>query len=871
MANILFFKEIDKTSRPLAGGKGANLGEMTQAGFPIPDGFCVTTQVYKDFVRLNNLADLLNSQSSGEIIREKMQGGIMPDYFTAELEIALNHFAPGTYFSVRSSATAEDLEFASFAGQQDTYLNVIGTQNIKDAVRNCFASLFTDRAMLYRQQNAIDSSEVTMAVVIQKMVSSQMSGIMFTADPLTQSRDIISVDAGFGLGEALVSGLVSPDTYKYKKSAKKIIEKTIADKRLAILPLAGGGTNTVELNDEQAKFQVLTDQQILALAEIGLTIEKHYGFPQDIEWCVEENVIYIIQARNITSLLPLAEPQPKDNTLHLYFSFGHVQMMIDLMSPLGMDLIKMVIRPCQVPLEQYHAELIKSTTGRLYFDLSFMMQFKLFRKIIVSLLSNVDFLMASGIKQLVDREGFERLSYRNSEYKKLLLSIIRKVFPKLATIIRNGDTSDNLAKADYFIANFIKTRSAAIEKAAAGQEKLRAIYENVPLLPTMLEKYIYLLFPGLLAMKRLEKIENKYLGKVYYTGDLNKGLHGNVATEMGLALGDLADLARENPKLLKELENSDRATLVRRLEEVNKGFARQWEDFIDQYGCRASGEIDIANLRWAEDPSPVITSITSMIKTMLPGQHRKEFAEAAILSECKKEELIEAIEKKAGSRKAKQTRRLAATFRNCMPLREHHKYALIRVFQVAKQALLEEGQTLAKLGLLDKAEDVMYLEFTQLYRAIGERLDMRDTVAKRKEEYRRFSQITPPRLLTSDGECVKCTYTNEDAPGNAMIGMGVSPGVVEGIAKVVLDPTNESINKGELLVASCTDPGWTILFVNAAGLVTEIGGQLTHGSLVAREYGIPAVVGVDNATQLIKTGQRIRIDGDNSFVEILEN
>jgi phosphoenolpyruvate synthase/pyruvate phosphate dikinase len=353
---ILFFQEIDSKDLPLVGGKGANLGEMTKAGFPVPGGFCVTTEGYKEFISHNNLADFIsrviqdaslgNISQVGAAIREKLKQSSIPEQVREEIIAAISTAGADLAYAVRSSATAEDLPFASFAGQQDTYLNVKGEESILDAVRNCWASLFTDRAILYRIQNNINHEMVHMSVIVQEMVLPEVSGIMFTADPVSGHRGIISIDAGYGLGEALVSGLVSADIYKFRKSTGRIESKIIAEKKLAIIPLEGGGTQRIELSEEKSVSQVLSDSLITKLAELGMAIERHYGCPpppQDIEWCLSPAnsqtgnsgssgetcalTLSIVQSRPITSLFPLPQPLPQDEALHAYVSFNHFQVM----------------------------------------------------------------------------------------------------------------------------------------------------------------------------------------------------------------------------------------------------------------------------------------------------------------------------------------------------------------------------------------------------------------------------------------------------------------------------------------------------------------------------------------------------------------
>lgn len=286
---ILFFDEMDKNDISRVGGKGANLGEMTKAGFLVPYGFCVTTDAYKRFVQHNKLSDFIseliketsleNVSNIGEQIREKIFQSEIPQEVAQEICTAVGKTGANNYYAVRSSATAEDLAFASFAGQQDTYLNINGESLLLHSVRDCWASLFTDRAILYRIQNDIEHEKVHMSVVVQKMVTSEISGIMFTADPVSGHRGIISIDASYGLGEALVSGIVSPDMYKVSKRTLKVDNKTIGNKKLAILQVEGGGTKTIQLTGEKCTSQVMSNFQILSLARLGMKIEKHYGCP----------------------------------------------------------------------------------------------------------------------------------------------------------------------------------------------------------------------------------------------------------------------------------------------------------------------------------------------------------------------------------------------------------------------------------------------------------------------------------------------------------------------------------------------------------------------------------------------------------------
>lgn len=878
---ILFFDEIDQKDLPLVGGKGANLGEMTKAGFPVPYGFCVTTVSYQEFIKQNNLSDFIsrvikdasldNTSQIGAKIREKIKQAEIPGQIKHEIIQSMNKAGASAYYAVRSSATAEDLAFASFAGQQDTYLNIKGEQSLHDSVRNCWASLFTDRAILYRIQNNIEHEKVYMSVVIQRMVLPEVSGIMFTADPVSGHRGIISIDAGYGLGEALVSGLVSPDIYKFKKSSKRIENKTIAEKKLAIMPVEGGGTKKITITGEKTTNQVMDDSQIRYLAELGMAIEKHYGCPQDIEWCLEKGELYIVQSRAITSLFPLPAPVPQDDALHVYASFNHVQVMTDPISPLGIDMLRIIASFDRGARSAGDYKFTKSAAGRVYIDLSDLLRDRTLRKGLPEFIKNADALLGSALSELVNRPDFESQIPKN----KGTIKALRKFFqPILINAIKNiayRKPEGTIEFMNRYIEERVKKAAEEVNSAKQGIERLEAIYKAASFsndFPNLLPR----LAPGLISFKVLEGLERKWLGTRKYVDKIVKGLEGNITTEMGLLTGDLADMIRKSPDLVKEFENGDYVTLLARINQLeNHGeFRKKFNDFITKYDMRAAGEIDMAKDRWIENPEALARSIMAIVETSEEGAHRREYRETIEKAKQAAEELIEEVETKRGNIRGKIIRRLIRVLRNALPAREHPKYLIMKLILISKKALLEEAKILVQKGQLAKANDVFYVSFWELYQAVQNNESLIKLVNQRKEEYRHFRKLSPPRVLTSEGEEIKAGYNQDNLPEGALVGMPVSAGVIEGIARVITDPVKASLNKGEILVAPFTDPGWTPLFINAAGLIMEVGGLLTHGTVVAREYGIPAVVGITDATRKIKTGQKIRVDGNAGFVLVLE-
>lgn len=877
---VLFFDEIDKNDLPLVGGKGANLGEMTKAEFPIPYGFCVTTEAYTDFISHNKLFDFIkeevkdanleNIDKIGAKIRNKIEHSEMPKDLAHAIINAVNITGTDYSYAVRSSATAEDLAFASFAGQQDTYLNIKGDESLISSVRECWASLFTDRAILYRVQNKIEHEKVHMSVVVQKMVLPDIAGIMFTADPVSGHRGIISIDASYGLGEALVSGLVSPDIYKFKKSSLKVESKNIAEKKLAIMPIPGGGTKKVNITGEKSTSQVMKDSEIKKLAELGMKIEKHYGYPQDIEWCIENDKLYVVQSRAITSLFPLPTPLPKDAGAHIYISLNHIQVMPEPISPMGIDIFTGMLPVRNREERNVKYKILNSAAGRIYIDVRGVMYFKKSREMFLSILTNADALMSEALTELTQKPEFKAWLKGDKPNRK---PVLKYIIPILMSVIKNTVFSNPEGTVNI-MNNYIKERekrtSKAILNAKQGVERLDAIYKEASLYQDLKEKAQYII-PGIIAFKELEKLELKLLGTNSYTNAITKGLEGNITTEMGLLTADLADKIRKSKELASEFENEDYRTLISRINNLkgNDEFKKDFNAFMNEYGVRASGEIDIAKERWIENPEPLVKSILSIMNTSKEGVHREEYRDTIEKAKIAAEEMVKEIENKHGKLKAKIARRWIRVLRNILPVREHHKFLMMKLSMIFKKALLEEAKILVKKGKLTEEKDIFYVGFSELYEAIQSDKELKDLVSQRKEDYEHYNKLRAPRVITSDGEEIKAGYKKGNLPEGALQGTPVSAGVIEGIAKVITDPSKESINKGEILVAPFTDPGWTPLFINASGLVMEVGGVLTHGTVVAREYGIPAVVGISEATKNIKTGQKIRVDGNAGYVMVI--
>ncbi|MGG0730741.1 phosphoenolpyruvate synthase [Bacillus paramycoides] len=864
---VLDFQEIEKTQLSLVGGKGLNLGELSNIqGIQVPEGFCVTTVGYEKAIEQNEgFQALLNQLTRLKIedrdrigeISKKIRGTIMeveiPSNVAEVVARYLSRFGNEHAYAVRSSATAEDLPYASFAGQQDTYLNIIGKEAILQHVRKCWASLFTDRAVIYRMQNGFEHSQVSICVVVQRMIFPQASGILFTADPITSNRKVLSIDASFGLGEALVSGLVSADNYKVKEG--EIVDKMIATKKLAIYALKEGGTETKQIDPTQQKIQTLTEQQILQLARIGRQIEAYFGCPQDIEWCLVDDIFYIVQSRPITTLYPIPEANDQEN--HVYISVGHQQMMTDAMKPLGLSFFLLTTR---APMRKAGGRLFVDATQRLASPAS--------REFLINTLGKSDPLIRDALTTVIERDDFIKLLPDDEKEKS-----VGKSMP-------SASSQPQIENDPAIVTDLIKNSQASIEElkqniqAKSGVDVLDFILEDIQQLRKVLfsPQSIAVIMAGMDASSWINEKMEQWLGEKNVADILSQSVQNNITSEMGLALLDVADIIRPYPEVIEYLQHIKDESFLDELVKFKGGEKARDAiyTFLNKYGMRCSGEIDITKTRWSEKPTTIIPMILNNMRDFEAGASKRKFEEGLQEALKKEEELLNRLPHVPdGVQKVEETKRMISLIRNFTGYREYPKYGMINRYFIYKQALLKEAEQLMQNSVIHEIEDIYYLTFEELHEVVRtNKLDY-EVINKRKNEYKLYEKLTPPRVITSDGEIITGKYKRENLPAEAIVGLPVSSGVIEGRARVILNMEDANLEDGDILVTSFTDPGWTPLFVSIKGLVTEVGGLMTHGAVIAREYGLPAVVGVEHATKLIKDGQRIRVHGTEGYIEIL--
>jgi pyruvate,water dikinase len=778
----------------------------------------------------------------------------------------------------------EDLPDLSFAGQQDTFLNVLGDQALLEAMVRCWSSLWTARAISYRMRHGVAQRDLALAVVVQSMVDSDVSGVLFTANPLTGRRNEMVIEATFGLGEALVSGQVEPDRYVVDRQGH-ILERRMGQKESLVRSKAGGGTKRQASASPSA--QALPDEAIGTLAQLGHRIAQSMGSPQDIEWAWAGDSLYVLQSRPITSLFPLPTGIPPE-PLRVLFSFGAVQGILEPMTPLGQYAIQAVFAGAgRLFGEQQTAqtqEAVRIAAERLFIDCTGLVRHRTWRRVFRGFLGIAEPGISQAMALLWDDA---RLAPDEAFGPHTARQIGPVLLPMLGRLILTMLRPD--AQRRHFEQQLDDLESAYAARFSA----TRTLDERLDLMEELLDRAFQFLLPrfvprfavGMMGLNILSKLatslpsrtENGTKRQAPNTLAMMRGLPHNVTTEMDLALWDTAQVIQNDATsrrrfLQTEAHDLGEQFLTNHLPgPAQSAVAR----FLARYGMRGLAEIDLGRPRWREDPTPIIQTLQIYVQMDNAEQAPDMvFRRAAASASTMIDELIQEIRRGSrGTIKARLARWAAYRMRTLAGLRESPKFWAVRMMGLVRQTLLQSGQELVAAGHLAHATDLFYFRMGELRDlAHGQDWPVWRTLARqrRKAHEREALRKQIPRLLLSDGTAYyEGVVGSPETSGHNLTGSPVSPGVATGTVRVVLDPHSTQIRPGEVLVCPGTDPAWTPLFLVAGALVMEVGGLMTHGSVVAREYGIPAVVGVDQATTRLKTGQSVRVDGTTGQVILL--
>ncbi len=781
----------DTTTVDLVGGKAAGLGELIRLGERVPPGFCVTTATHGTALPADAIVDAYHRLGGGPV-------------------------------AVRSSATAEDLPDASFAGQHDTILDVTGVADLLTAVDACRASLHSARATAYRDAHHIEHDTVRMAVVVQRMLTPAVAGVLFTANPLTGCRTQMTVEAAPSPGTAVVDGATTVDHY-----------------------LLDG--------PDHPGTGCLTAAQLADLHALGTRLQDHFGHPQDIEWAIDhDGTLWVLQSRPITTLFPPPPPTAKPAP-RVYLEFGHVQGMVQPVTPMGMSSLKAMIAGMLAALG-VRADIV-DIGGRLYGDLTDLARDPATRKRLVKLMA-VDFgPRAQAVMRHVLADPRFAPRRPAGRTRRTDGSALRTATRATSGILRALARPDTARARLHDAVERIRVTSAAPAGPHTTADRLRFVRELDT--TTDHDAITWTIAAGMLAAALPEHL----LDGIATTDEIHTVLGGmphNVTIEMDLALWRLARDAAEHRRLLLDTPPPDLAARHRQGTLPDIGLTA----FLHTYGHRGVAEVDLGVPRWDEDPTPVFAMIANYLRVTDPDQAPdRRFARAAATAEATLRDLT------ARARRRRPVRGSIAVFllrraRSLAGLREAGKFAgLYRLREMRRQLLLI-GADLTEAKLLEHPDDIMFLTLDEVHDAVHGDTDHRDTVTARRATHRReLRRRTVPVALLSDGTDLEAVLPAPPTADGALRGVGAAPGRVTGPARIVHDPATARVDPGDIIVAATTDPGWTPLFLTAGGLVTETGAVMAHGPTVAREYGIPAVISVPGATHTVRDGDLLTVDG----------
>lgn len=860
-------QHVSQGDLPRVGSKGASLGAMIKAGLPVPEGFAILADSYNSFVAANSINTAIEKllpaleheklEEASLKIRHLFAQGEIPGDMLAEIDRAYDQIG-SPEAAVRSSATAEDLPGTSFAGQYDTFLNIKGKDELHQCVKKCWASLWNARALSYRLKQNIDNREMAQGVVVQKLINAEKSGILFTANPVNSRRDQMLLNASWGLGEAIVGGAVTPDQWIVHRKNREIVQESIAIKEKMTVRKEAG-TELVDVPERKREQPTLGQEEVLQLLELGEKAEELFGVPQDLEWAFYQGDFYLLQSRPITSLFPMPKPEDVGKGLRIYVNFLlSKQATHEPLTPMGEEMWKKAVTSIIFNRKSRKKPFgrLKSAAGRLFFDVTEFHRLERWWDKLRNNPTDMDPVTTRAMLQVLERNKPE-LAKQKISLARAGLRMLFKINPCLLTFMITSlpkamygavfPPDKAVAKAYAHGSNQIDILKEKREALQTREEKLAFVEEQSPtffyFVPLEVIYYVVTSFTG---MERARKIMSKHLDDTSELHKVEKAVPHCVTTEMGM-------------ELLRVAQNLDQAGDRPTPEhpEVKR--------FLARYGHRSCQEVDLGVPRWKEDPGYVISLIKSYIDHKIYHERIERFNRGRQEAEQAIENITTQLKEKGARRDARKVEKLLKKFRKMFGVRELPKYILTEAVSFFREILLEVGTELQAEGRLGQKMDIFFVNFEDI--KSGEKLQA--LVKQNREEYRRELLRKPvPRVITSSGETIFSAV--EDESGDAYGGIPVSPGVGEGPVKVLNHPAEGNrLKQGDILVTTATNPAWTPLFLKIGGLIMETGGPISHGSVVAREYGVPAIAGVREATARLKDGQTVRLNGETGRVEIM--
>ena len=869
------------TDRPLPalteiGGKAYSLMYMAHAGLNVPPGVTLGVEFFRPWVETLLASEPWRAfESAGDDeLREACDAlkacceDLELDSERQEaLERALGDFDESALFAVRSSSPEEDLEGSSFAGGYETVLGVTRS-TLPAAIVRAFASCLDARIVVYKRQHGFDVSRPRIAVVVQRQIASEIAGVGFSINPISNCFDEAVLNANWGLGESVVAGTASPDLYVIDKVRRSVGQRETGGKETSIWLTPSGGTE--ERADPRHAELTLSDEQALAVGEQLTRIEELYEKPMDIEWAYHEGELYLLQARPITAWTPVApdlvtEPGERQR-LYLDLTIS-VQGLFEPISVMGTSVLRMLFRHAsrEVFGSDISTDILRTlpyiTSGRIYLNLSNVLAVASKEKV-AGAFRLLDGLAADALAQ-IDEETYRAESFHKGS---LMLGALNRIPDRVLNIIEGRLMPERALEGcqrraeEHLTAvrDLVGKRLSVVELAneLASQTVELIMRETLPLT-----------FISRRAMSEMKALCDDQPELESHLDRIDRSLPNNVTVEMGLALERAAGLLPAGSGALESAEALGCAIEERALPDE---FLTAWRDFLERYGHRGPRELDVAAPRFHDDPQLLYEQMIQA-RRLEPGEESQEQA----FDRCQRErrEAFEAlsdhVRESSGWFQAKRFASQYHVMETLGGLREAHKFYLIHTIDKIRSRLLDEARAFVRAGRLDSDEQIFDLTLDDVAAGLSDpSLDLRQRGAERRVFPDRLASAPElPALFDSRGRIFR--PPPRKARAGELAGYPISPGVARGAIKVLHQPDEKPLLPGEILVARATDPGWTPLFVNAAAIILEVGGMLQHGALVAREYGKPCVAGVAKATEHLSDGTEVEVDGAAGIVRLL--
>jgi pyruvate,water dikinase len=855
---IISLEKIRDHDLPLIGNKAFGLARMSQIGLKVPSGFCITATAFREHLETNKLigfiesaAGKLNSASSEARksilleIRQAIINAPVAGKLRSEIENHYQAFAANRV-AVRSSATAEDLPGHSFAGQYETYLGIADLAGCIDAVKKCWASLWTERAYEYRQKNGFDHLAVNMAVIVQSLIEADASGVIFTADPVNGYKSRMIIEAVPGLGDALVSGKATPQRFVVAKRKCRIVSKNLTSK------------------------SHIADSVVKRLAKLGKKVEKHFESPQDIEWAISNNKIFFLQTRPITTT-----PQQKSwEERQVWTNANTGEVAPDVITPVTWSIMQKFANAMFAPfvslvsVEIGDHPVFGLVAGRVYCNLNTGVAFARHFPEMTSVDADMMFGGEHGkIWELIE------LSMPDENLPDLHFSLVKTLIKLPISLARIFSFTEK--KAVRFIDN-IRHHCNQLDSLSLSSISEAELAVNFSAAVSGEAEFTGLMFVarGFGSFLMLNRLCRKWFGEKgnAVANSLFSGMSNIESAEAGLDLCRLSLKAHEIEEVQKIILTGNKWQIIRdKIASVDRGveFLKIWDQFMVKHGHHCRGEYELFNPRWSENPDYILDILRNYNDCMDKADNLKRYNK---LAETRLQITMQCRQKLKNPVKRWVFSYLLRTAQRGSVLRENWKSQTVRFMAALRKIILELGQRLHYRGTLANADDIFFLKFEELELVTQNKpdFDVKKVISTRRGEYEKNMSLIPPKVVIGKFDTENYTPDVVDTNAEVLNGLAVSSGVVTGKARVILRADmDQYILPGEILVAPFTDPGWTPYFMPAAAIVMDIGGMLSHGSIIAREYGIPAVVNVGPATKIIKTGQTIQVDANRGIVRII--